>query len=138
MITCDIVIQNIMKKRKEILYIRKNFDILRGQFKETLWQNIYFKYLFDILNFAKRGHPRFFSCCYVTLGASHAMFIVTCGETSDPHPRGVNITRPCRALSLRLPSTAAQCHLKHSTIPTEYLQIHLLTHCTQCNSVVLM
>ena len=87
---------------------RTNINIINLTFQKGNWniflRNFVFKlvlkYLTDVLNIARRGHPGLFLCCNVTCGASHAMFIVTCGETSDPHPRGVNITRPCRALSL--------------------------------------
>ena len=94
---CDIV--HLRQRRKEILCDIPEIKIIL----ETLRKNISLKYLSDILNIAKRARPPRFVLMMlcdmwtVDCGASHAMFIVTCGETSDPHPRGVNITRPCRA-----------------------------------------
>ena len=95
---CDIIFQ---KKRNKYICIT-TFTFQKGNWN-IFFRNILLKLVLKIFEwrfkYCEARPPRFVA----KLAAAvmwHAMFIVTCGETSDPHPRGVNITRPCRALSL--------------------------------------
>ena len=87
----------------------KTFIFQKGNWN-IFFRNIVLKLVLQIFDwrfkYCEARPPRFVAKLAAVMG--HAMFIVTCGETSDPHPWGVNITRPCRALSLT--------HLKHSTL----------------------